>query len=59
MAIFEVGNEGEETGLEGTAPQPPGVTSMVLATSHVLLRRIAVRDDRFRVDSGWSGVAEL
>jgi hypothetical protein len=56
---FGVGDEGEHTALEGKAPQPPAVASMTLAMLHVLLRQIAVSDDRFRVDGGRSDVAEL
>jgi hypothetical protein len=54
---LEVGDEGEHTALEGKAPQPPAVASMMLAKPHVLPRRIAVSDDRFRVDGGRSDVA--
>ena len=50
----EVGDEGEDA-LEGKAPQPPAVTGMMLAMPHVLLRHVAVPNDRFKV----GGVAEL
>lgn len=52
---LEVGDEGEDTALGGKALQPPAVTSMMLAMPHVLLRHVAVPNDRFKV----GGVAEL